>query len=125
MQWIWNRPAYKEMRYFGAAVEGFGLGGMDVEVGVRVDVVVETDTVVEDFTEVVNVFVEEVVFEEVLVELELATPGMHWPGGVVSVGMLSPRSQRELYCNTHSGPDKHVPKRMWSCRSILCDCKYS
>ena len=76
MQWIWNRPAYKEMRYFGAAVEGFGLGGVDVEVEILVDVV-EAETVVEDFTEVVNVFVEEVVFEEVLVELELATPGMH------------------------------------------------
>ena len=69
--------AYKEMRYFRAVFDGFGLGGVEVEVGDRVDVVAETDTVVEDFTEVVNVFVEEVVFEEVLVELELATPGMH------------------------------------------------
>jgi len=61
------------MRYFGAVVDGFGLGGVDVKVGDRVDVVVETDTVVEDFTEVVKVLV-----EEILLELGLATPGMHW-----------------------------------------------
>jgi hypothetical protein len=73
--------AYKDMRYFGAAVDGFGEGGVDVEVGVRVDVVVETDMVVEDFTEVVKVLVEGVLIEEVLLELE-ATPGMHWPGDV-------------------------------------------
>lgn len=64
------------MRYFGAAIDGFGEGGVDVEVGVRMDVVVETDVVVEDFTEVVKVLV-----EEGLLELE-ATPGMHWPGDV-------------------------------------------
>lgn len=64
------------MRYFGEVVDGFGFGGVDVELGARVDVVVKTGTVVEDFTEVVKVLVD----EEVLVELELAVPGMHWPG---------------------------------------------
>lgn len=68
------------MRYFGAAVDGFGLGGVEVEVGVRVDVVeTVTTVVVEGFTEVVKVLVDD--DDEVLVELELeATPGMHWPG---------------------------------------------
>lgn len=75
------------MRYFGAVVDGFGLGGVDVKVGDRVDVVVETDTVVEDFTEVVKVLV-----EEILLELELATPGMHWPGDV-SHGIFLPCCQ--------------------------------
>lgn len=66
------------MRYFGAVVDGFGLGGVEVEVGVRLDVVeTVTTVVVEGFTEVVKVLVD----DEVLVELELeATPGMHWPG---------------------------------------------
>jgi hypothetical protein len=68
------------MRYFGAVVDGFGLGGVEVEVGVRVDVVeTVTTVVVEGFTEVVKVLVDD--DDEVLVELELeATPGMHWPG---------------------------------------------
>jgi hypothetical protein len=96
---------------------------VDVEVGDRVDVVVETDTVVEGFTEVVKVLVDEVLVDEVLLELELATPGMHWPDGISVV--TSPWLEGNWYCNTHSEPDKHDPKRMWSCRSILCDCKYS
>lgn len=67
---------YKEMRYFALLVDGFGLGGVDVEeVGVRVDEVAEIAAVVEDFTEVVKDWDEEVL-------VELAAPGMHWPGGV-------------------------------------------
>lgn len=66
------------MRYLGAVVDGFGLGVLEVELGVRMDVEETVTTVVvdEDFTEVVKVLVD----DEVLVEL--ATPGMHWPGDV-------------------------------------------
>lgn len=67
---------YKDMRHLDEVIDGFGEGGVEVEVGDRVDAVVKTGTVVEDFTEVVKVLVD----EEVLVELELAVPGMHWPG---------------------------------------------
>jgi len=77
----WKGTTYKEMRYFGFVLDGFGLGGVDadVEVGGFVDEV-ETATDVEDFTEVVNGLEEEVL-------LELATPGMHWPGGVSPVSL--------------------------------------
>ena len=60
------------MRYLGVVVDGFGEGGVDVEETV-------TTVVVEGFTEVVKVLVD----DEVLVEL--ATPGMHWPGDVSDV----------------------------------------
>ena len=68
------------MRYLGVVVDGFGEGGVDDELGVRVDVEeTVTTVVVEGFTEVVKVLVD----DEVLVEL--ATPGMHWPGDVSDV----------------------------------------
>jgi hypothetical protein len=69
----------------GAVVDGFGEGGVDVELGVRVDVEETVTTVVVDegFTEVVKVLVD----DEVLVEL--ATPGMHWPGDVSDVCSIS------------------------------------
>jgi hypothetical protein len=108
--------AYKDIRYFSAAADGFGGGGVDVEVGIFVDVVVETDVVVEDFTEVVKVLV-----EEILLELE-AIPGMHWPGGVSVVWWLPCFEVIILYCSTRSELDTRGLKRRRSCLSILCDC---